>query len=145
MIQNRMEVFVDTSAFLAIFNIKDINHTLSINIISEIQKENKCFPVTSNMIIYELLNGIKKKTSNETASLIATKIYDKDFNIPIIKVTDQIEYLGLNIYTKYLDKSFSFTDCCSFALMKERKINLAFGFDNHFKQFGFELFHEKFL
>ncbi|SHF68103.1 PIN domain-containing protein [Desulfofundulus australicus DSM 11792] len=42
------------------------------------------------------------------------------------------------IIKKYRDKDFSFTDATSFAVMYRYGINLAFTFDRHFKQYGFE-------
>jgi predicted nucleic acid-binding protein len=36
------------------------------------------------------------------------------------------------------DKSFSFTDCTSFVIMKERRIRLALTSDKHFIQAGFD-------
>ncbi len=37
------------------------------------------------------------------------------------------------------DKAFSFTDCTSFVVMKERKLRVALTSDRHFKQAGFEI------
>lgn len=40
---------------------------------------------------------------------------------------------------RWRDKEFSFTDCTSFVVMKERKLRVAFTSDRHFKQAGFEV------
>lgn len=37
---------------------------------------------------------------------------------------------------KYADKTFSFTDCTSFALMDRVEITEIFAFDDHFTQYG---------
>lgn len=37
------------------------------------------------------------------------------------------------------DKSWSFTDCSSYVMMKEMKITTVFTFDEHFEQMGFTL------
>ena len=42
-------------------------------------------------------------------------------------------------FTKHSDKQWSFTDCFSFCVMKERKIRRALAADKHFKQAGFQL------
>lgn len=40
---------------------------------------------------------------------------------------------------RWRDKEFSFTDCTSFVVMKERRIRRALTSDHHFKQAGFEI------
>ena len=40
------------------------------------------------------------------------------------------------IFVKYRDKTFSFTDCSSFALMERIGITEVFAFDEHFTQYG---------
>lgn len=40
---------------------------------------------------------------------------------------------------RWRDKTFSFTDCTSFVIMKERRTKLALTSDHHFVQAGFEV------
>lgn len=40
---------------------------------------------------------------------------------------------------RWRDRSFSFTDCTSFVVMKERRIRLVLTSDDHFVQAGFEI------
>ncbi len=35
----------------------------------------------------------------------------------------------------FVDETFSFTDCTSFALMERRGVAIAFAFDDHFRQY----------
>lgn len=57
--------------------------------------------------------------------------------VTVIHVTEKIEDHAWKIFEKYSDKSFSFTDCTSFAIMNIEKIKSAFAFDKHFVQYGF--------
>jgi predicted nucleic acid-binding protein len=41
------------------------------------------------------------------------------------------------LFRKHADKEWSFTDCVSFATMRELRIRDAFTTDHHFKQAGF--------
>ena len=43
------------------------------------------------------------------------------------------------IFFRYRDKDFSFTDCTSFALMRELRIREALSTDRHFRQAGFQM------
>ena len=43
------------------------------------------------------------------------------------------------IFFRYRDKDFSFTDCTSFALMREMQVRQALTTDTHFRQAGFEM------
>ncbi len=43
------------------------------------------------------------------------------------------------IFFRYDDKEFSFTDCTSFAVMRELRLRQALTTDRHFAQMGFEL------
>jgi len=42
-------------------------------------------------------------------------------------------------FFRYHDKSFSFTDCTSFIVMKELRLRKALTLDSHFQQAGFEV------
>ena len=44
----------------------------------------------------------------------------------------------LNLFEKFADQEISFTDCVSFALMREADIQQAFSFDWHFERAGFK-------
>ena len=44
-----------------------------------------------------------------------------------------------HIFFRHRDKDFSFTDCTSFALMRELRIREALTTDRHFRQVGFQM------
>ena len=43
------------------------------------------------------------------------------------------------LFFQYRDKDFSFTDCTSFAVMRELRLTQALTTDRHFRQIGFDL------
>jgi hypothetical protein len=43
------------------------------------------------------------------------------------------------LFFKYRDKKFSFTDCTSFAVMREIRLTQALTTDRHFRQMGYQL------
>ena len=44
-----------------------------------------------------------------------------------------------DIFFRYLDKSYSFTECTSFVVMRELKLKDALTTDRHFRQMGFNI------
>jgi predicted nucleic acid-binding protein len=54
-----------------------------------------------------------------------------------IRATPDHEDRAEAIVTRYRDKTFSFTDGISFAVMEEYGIRYAFSFDRDFTQYGF--------
>jgi len=57
----------------------------------------------------------------------------------IITVDDEIEKRAWEIFKKYGDQTFSYTDCTSFAVMQIHKLKTSFAFDTHFEIFGFNI------
>lgn len=46
---------------------------------------------------------------------------------------------ALELFGRYSDKEWSFTDCVSFTTMRRLNVTKAFTFDKHFRQAGFEM------
>jgi predicted nucleic acid-binding protein len=54
--------------------------------------------------------------------------------VSLVTVKDEDEERAWEIFLKYKDKDFSYTDCTtSFAVMERLKMNMAFTFDSHFQ------------
>jgi predicted nucleic acid-binding protein len=54
----------------------------------------------------------------------------------IIRVTDADIQEATDVFFRFADKKWSFTDCTSHVLMQRLGIKRAFAFDDHFRQFG---------
>jgi len=133
-------IFVDTSAFLAIVNEKDNNHTSAKTFLEGIKtgkvKVKKI--ITSDYIIDETLTRIRYSVGHKEAvkwgkDILASKVVEK------IEVEKEIFELAWEIFETYEDKKLSFTDCTSFALMKKKDIEKVFSFDKDFENMGFIL------
>ncbi|MFN9647740.1 MAG: type II toxin-antitoxin system VapC family toxin, partial [Pseudanabaena sp.] len=58
--------------------------------------------------------------------------------LEIVWIDDAIANRSWQIFTKFnVDKEWSFTDCTSYAVMKQLNIAEAFILDHHFAQMGF--------
>jgi len=58
---------------------------------------------------------------------------------PIERVTGEDESKAVAILQRYVDKTFSYTDACSFAVMERLRLKTAVAFDPHFRQYGFQV------
>lgn len=125
-------IFVDTSAWYAFLNSKDPQH-------QEIQNgiaSNMPQLVTSNFIITEVLNLLVSRRLKHKAVSFGKTLKDKR-EVLILPIESRDEKEAWNIFEKYGDKDFSYTDCTSFALMKRLKVKKVIALDDDFVQMGF--------
>lgn len=132
-----METFIDTSAHIALINKKDQNHQRARDYYFE-NLSSGLKLISTNFVICETLNFLRSRISLQTATKFRNSVYSSNI-LEITYVSRDIEEEAFNIFKKYTDKDFSFTDCTSFATMKHLNLNAAFTFDKHFRQIGFEI------
>jgi len=130
-------IFVDSCAWLALNDKKDQFHLKAVEINRElISKGYKYY--TTNFVLDETITLVRMCIGHSAAvtfyeMLKSTKL------IEIIKINDKIEDYAWEIFKKYSDKDFSFTDCTSFYVMQNYNFNKSFTNDHHFEQIGFEI------
>ena len=124
-------IFVDTGAWYALLDKDDANHHAAVMF-----KDSLVHPlVTSNYIADEVITLARSRLGHNVAVEIGQKLWDESI-ANLIHVTLQDEKKAWEIFVKYHDKAFSFTDCTSFALMERVEMIEVFAFDEHFKQYG---------
>ncbi len=64
-------------------------------------------------------------------------------SVEVIHVTESIEENAWQIFKRYSDKTFSFTDCTSFVIMQQLGITDVFTNDHNFEQMGFVILLKK--
>ena len=75
------------------------------------------------------------KLGHETARELGEELWAQKYaNVVYISQADQ--RAAWEIFKRYDDKEFSFTDCTSFAVMERMGLLYAFTFDEHFEQTG---------
>ena len=129
------DVFVDSSAWIALADKDDLHHKKAAAAYFSILKDFRIL-VTSNLVIAEtyivLLNELGHKKAMELLERIKAS--------PRILKTysnENIEAEAEQILSKYSDHDFSYTDAVSFAIMKRQRIKKAFSLDKHFAIAGF--------
>lgn len=128
-----MRIFVDTGAFIALTDADDENHRAAKSFYKNATEKGTRF-ITTNFIVCETMNYLNARVSHKVAVVFRENLKKSNL-IEITNVTSSIEDAAFNIFKKYTDKDFSFTDCTSFSVMKSLKIYKAFAFDKHFEQF----------
>lgn len=131
------KIFIDTSAFVAVIDRSDNHHARAIKYWRQI--ENQPIAIyTTNFVFDETYTMLLLRINHQSALEFAKNILESQV-IQMIYVDPALQKKALKIAERFHDKSFSFTDCTSFAVMEENKLSQAFAFDNHFIQAGFSL------
>lgn len=129
-----MRIFIDTSAFIALSDQDDQCYENAKEFDLGQIIRNPRF-LTSNFIVCETLNYLRIRVSYETAIRFRENLYKSKIT-EVISIAADLEEKAFRIMKRYKDKTCSFTDCTSFALMESLGVTAAFGFDEHFRQYG---------
>lgn len=124
-------ILVDTSAYFALLDRTDQHHRDAIQFL----KANDTPLVTTDLIVVETLNLVRVRLGHRQAIRLGNRLLDPTLT-KVLKVGDIDVVQAWQIFRRYRDKEFSFTDCTSFALMRRLQIPAAFAFDIHFHQYG---------
>lgn len=130
------QVFVDTSAQFALVDKQYPDHTRAVALRRSIEQSG-WQPVTTDYILDETATLILSRIGKARAIEYTQQIIAPD--LQLVFVTDGDFYAAKNLFKKFKDKNWSFTDCVSFIVMKRLGITTAFSFDRHFTQAGFNL------
>lgn len=130
-------VFVDTGAWYALLDRRDNRHgEMAAAVQSLISAGTRL--VTTDYVVDESCSLAKVRAG----SLAATRFLDLLDGTAAL----DLEWVGperfakaKSLFRKYRDQDFSFTDCTSFTVMRERRIAQALTTDRHFRIAGFEI------
>lgn len=130
-------IFVDTGAWAALTAEDDAHHEEARHIYPSLLQGYRKL-VTTNLVVAETYILLRKAAGHAPAvafleMLAASPRIEKIFS------TAEYEVEAAALLKKYQDQDFSLTDAVSFAVMKQRKIQEAFAFDQHFRVAGFQL------
>jgi predicted nucleic acid-binding protein len=130
------KIFIDTSAFLALEDESDQYHEEALQFREQVLRKKRYEVIATSYVLDEILTLIRFRIGIQ-ASIDFSKKIRKSKVVKIVQVSSEIEEKALDIFEKYDDKDFSFTDCVSFVVMREMGIQEAFAFDEHFNQMRF--------
>ena len=132
-----MRVFVDTSAWHALFDRREVNHADAYRIWSRIVKARAAL-VTSEYVFDELVTNLLYRVGHRLAVRAGETIL-RSPHVQVVDVPRERFDQAWAMFQRYEDKGFSFTDVTSFVLITECACDAVFAFDRHFEQAGFRL------
>jgi uncharacterized protein len=126
-------LLADTSFFVAYLNPHDDDHALAVEWMTASSEQ----IVTTDWVLAELGNYLAERQHRRLFGALV-RLLSAEARVEIVPADHGSFLAALNLYLRRPDKSWSFTDCTSFCLMKTRKINDALTTDHHFQQAGFK-------
>ena len=134
------DVFIDTWAWVALADQRDDNHLIAQIANDEILERDRKW-VTSNFVLAEATTLIRYKVHHAAAVGFRRMANDLAINdlLTVMRLTQAQEQAAGEIFDRYREMDLSFTDCTSFALMRELGITEAFTGDHHFEAMGYSI------
>lgn len=130
-----MKIFTDTGAWIALADANDRYHNIAKKVYALIRKKNIPVVIT-DYIFDETVTWLHYKIGHDTACIWGNKILNSRM-VETVKVSDEHINPAWELFQKYDDQKFSFTDCISFTVTKLLGINTVFAYDSHFSTMGF--------
>jgi len=129
-----VDVYVDTSAFLAVLDADDKNHEQAKKVWKELLTSEVSL-ICSSYVLVETYALVQNRLGIE-----ATRVFHEDIYhlLQIEWVEKSLHMYGINSVLIANRRSLSLVDCVSFVIMRKMGIKKVFTFDTHFVEQGFE-------
>lgn len=128
--------FLDTSGLVAYFDARDTCHAQAVaawrRVVSGAGGR-----LLSNLIIVETVTLLRRRAGFHVAHRVGERLLSGAVG-EVVHVGPAVLESAWVLFEKYQDHDLSLTDCASFALMRERRIQKAFTFDEDFRNAGFD-------
>ena len=130
-----MNVFVDTSALLAVLDRSDERHAAAKRIWEELLNGAHTL-VCHNYVLAETSAVLTRRIGMEAA-----RVFERDVRpvLHLIWVTREIHEAAVGVQLTAGRRALSLVDCVSFEVMRRRGLREAFAYDRHFRDQGFVL------
>lgn len=124
-------LFVDTGAWYALTDRRDPDHEP----VSAALREHRDRLLTSNFVLDETLTLVRYRLGWHVAHRLGEQLRTGSL-ARLERISPRDEEAAWTIFSTYSDKSFSFTDCTSFALCDRLELPMCVAIDNDFRSFG---------
>ncbi len=124
-------IFVDTGAWFASVVTWDANHAAAAAWLS--QNQDRLF--TTDYVVDETLTLLRVRKEPARALMLGDQLFAQRLaDLCFLQESDVRE--AWEVFRKFADKDWSFTDCTSKVIIERLGLTTAFTFDQHFRQFG---------
>ena len=120
-------IFVDTGAFVALVDRRDRRHRLARRFLRLLARTSRPL-VTSNYVVDEALTLVRVRVGHAQAVQLGERLLKSSW-CRVLEVGEDVQTAAWELFVRYDDQVFSFTDCTSFALMRSMGLADAFTFD----------------
>ncbi len=127
-------IIVDTGYWIALFDSRDTNHAAAKRNSKTLLQNYRLY--LTDFIIFETITYLNCSIGRHDLALRFLE-KTKESGLTVVPVDEGIKGKALELFKKYADKTLSVTDCASFVIMKDNGIQIYAGFDDHFKQMGY--------
>jgi uncharacterized protein len=126
------EVFADSFYWIALLNPSDAFHDAA-----------RIAPVsgrivTSLAVQLKVLDAFSTQPALRPLAVHFWECVNRDPQVTVIPLDAVLLDSAMALFKNRADKAWSFTDCISFEIMRDRKIVKALSGDHHFRQAGFQ-------
>jgi len=126
-------IFVDTSFFYASIEPKDARHDLALELVSNVSGKRL---VTTNHVRGETWTLLNSRSSHAAATSFLNLLAESQ-HVSLHFVDEALEVNSIAWLLKHDERSYSFVDATSFAVMRELGVTEALAFDGDFQAAGF--------
>ena len=133
-------VFVDTSGWYALIDRRDTDHARTVALVGRLVRGGVRL-VSTDYVIDESCTLAKARSGSTTAYKLLA-LLEKTKALDIEWIGSERFGRAKDLFRKYHDQAISFTDCTSFAVMRELDLNEAITKDAHFRIVGFSVLPE---
>lgn len=131
------QVFVDTSALIALGNARDAFHIAARQVNHELQRRNAHF-ITTVVVVFEFANAFSPVRLRRTAiSLIEALRASERWTC--VELDEGLFQKAFDRYKQVQDKEWGLVDCLSMVVAQEAGVLEVFTTDHHFEQAGFTI------
>ncbi len=108
-------LFLDTSFIIALEDADDQNHKKAVGFWNSFKKHPRKL-ITTTYVFDETGTFLKKRINYDKAAEVGNILLHSP-SVEMVHISDTDFHKGWEIFTKYRDKGYSFTDCISFLII----------------------------